>query len=151
MQIAVSRNVFPSSSLPLHCFCHCFLFSISEWNKLCSTWNLPSQVTSHDFGVFYFFVYSLGQTLSDGNQVQAFPPWQGRSAMHFLASLLCKKCGLEKSCHGADWIVWDRVKVCPELIRPASVNDRVRAKDLAWEKLQGLSRWRSRVLSIICF
>lgn len=41
--------------------------------------------------------------------------------------------------------------MCPELIRPASVNDRVRAKDLASQKLQGLSRRRSGCSALFAF
>lgn len=59
--------------------------------KLGSTRNLPSPVRSHDFAVFHLFVYSLAQSLSDGNQAQAFPPRQGSSAVRFLVSFVMQE------------------------------------------------------------
>ena len=150
MQITVSRAVLISSSLPIHCFCHCFLFSSTDWNYGAQEEIFPHQLHLMTLQCFICLFIQL-HSLSDGNQVQAFPPRQDSSAARFLVSFLCKKCGLEKSCYWADWIVWKRVKMRPELIRPGSVNDRVRAKDLASEKLQGLSGRRSGALSTICF
>ena len=79
------------------------------------------------------------------------PSRQGSSAVYFLGSLLCKKYGLQRTAIGLIELSGRELKCALELIRPASVNDRRRAKDLASEKLQCLSGRRSGELSTICF